>query len=145
MASSRRSFLAHVGAAGALALTPALLRSQSRARKPNFIIVLCDDLGFGDVGAFGGRAIKTPAIDQMAREGVRLTNFYSAANLCTPSRAGLLTGRYAIRTGLAREVIIPADTHGLPLSEITIAKALKPEYASAIVGKWHLGHVAPYW
>src|SRR5437588_8079187 len=81
----------------------------------------------------------------MAREGVRLTNFYSAANLCTPSRAGLLTGRYAIRTGLAREVLVPKDMHGLPLSEITIAKALKPEYTTAAIGKWHLGHVPPYW
>src|SRR5256885_827751 len=146
MSVDRRTFIRQLGAAGLLAsVAPSLLKAQARARKPNFIIVLCDDLGFGDVGAFGGRAIKTPAIDQMAREGVRLTNFYSAANLCTPSRAGLLTGRYAIRTGLAREVIVPADTHGLPLSEITIAKALKPEYASAIIGKWHLGHVAPYW
>src|SRR6476661_5375793 len=78
-----RRFLAQ---AGALALAPAVLRAQSRARKPNFIVVLCDDLGFGDVGAFGGTVIKTPHLDRMAAEGVRLTNFYSAANLCTPSR-----------------------------------------------------------
>jgi arylsulfatase A len=142
MTTSRRRFLAQ---AGALALAPAVLRAQSRARKPNFIVVLCDDLGFGDVGAFGGTVIKTPHLDRMAAEGVRLTNFYSAANLCTPSRAGLLTGRYAVRTGLAHEVLEPRDDRGLPLTEVTVAKALKPDYATAIIGKWHLGHVAPYW
>lgn len=142
MTTSRRRFLVQ---AGALALVPAVLRPQSRARKPNFIVVLCDDLGFGDVGAFGGTVIKTPHLDRMAAEGVRLTNFYSAANLCTPSRAGLLTGRYAVRTGLAHEVLEPRDERGLPLTEVTVAKALKPDYATAIIGKWHLGHVAPYW
>src|ERR1043166_8277038 len=142
MTTSRRRFLAQ---AGALAFAPAVLRAQSRAREPNFIVVLCDDLGFGDVGAFGGTVIKTPHLDRMAAEGVRLTNFYSAANLCTPSRAGLLTGRYAVRTGLAHEVLEPRDDRGLPLTEVTVAKALKPDYATAIIGKWHLGHVAPYW
>jgi uncharacterized sulfatase len=81
----------------------------------------------------------------MAREGVVLTDFYSAANVCTPARAGLLTGRYPIRTGLAHEVILQNDRRGLPLSEITIAEALKPEYTTALIGKWHLGHVAPSW
>jgi arylsulfatase A-like enzyme len=114
-------------------------------RPPNFIIVLADDLGYGDLGCDGGRLIRTPAIDQMAAEGVRFTDFYASANVCTPSRAGLLTGRYAIRSGLAHEVIQPSDTIGLPPSEITIAKALKPHYASALIGKWHLGHVAPHW
>src|SRR5437763_8577461 len=102
MAVNRRRFLAQAAATGVVAaLAPRILNSQSAARKPNFIVVLCDDLGYGDIGAFGGTAIKTPAIDQMAREGTRLTNFYPAANLCTPSRAGLLTGRYAVRPGLA--------------------------------------------
>ena len=81
----------------------------------------------------------------MAAEGARLTSFYASASVCTPSRAGLLTGRYPIRTGLAKDVIRQTDTHGLPLSEITIAEALKPDYATALVGKWHLGHVAPFW
>ncbi len=81
----------------------------------------------------------------MAREGVRMTDFYASANVCTPSRAGLQTGRYPIRTGLARDVIRQSDTHGLPLSEVTLAEALKPTYATALVGKWHLGHVAPFW
>lgn len=114
-------------------------------RRPNFIVILADDLGYGDVGCDGGRHIRTPNIDRMAAEGVRLTDFYASANVCTPSRAGLLTGRYAIRSGLAHEVLQPADTKGLPLSEITLPQALKPDYATALVGKWHLGHVAPHW
>lgn len=114
-------------------------------RQPNVIIILADDLGFGDVGCNGATRIRTPHLDQMAAEGVRFTDFYASANICTPSRAGLLTGRYAIRSGLAHEVIQPTDTTGLPRSEITIAQALKPDYATALVGKWHLGHVAPHW
>jgi uncharacterized sulfatase len=114
-------------------------------RKPNVILILADDLGYGDLGVFGNSVIRTPNIDRMAAEGARLTTFYASANVCTPSRAGLLTGRYPIRTGLARDVIRQNDTNGLPLSEITIAEALKPDYATALVGKWHLGHVAPFW
>jgi arylsulfatase A-like enzyme len=114
-------------------------------RQPNFIVILADDLGYGDIGCDGGRHIRTPNIDRMAAEGVRFTDFYASANVCTPSRAGLLTGRYAIRSGLAHEVIQPADTTGLPLREVTIPQALKPDYATALIGKWHLGHVAPHW
>jgi arylsulfatase A len=114
-------------------------------RPPNIIVILADDLGYGDLGCDGGRIIRTPMLDQMAREGLRFTDFYASANVCTPSRAGLLTGRYAIRSGLAHEVIQPSDTIGLPLSEVTIPKALKGVYASALIGKWHLGHVAPFW
>lgn len=114
-------------------------------RKPNIIIILADDLGYGDVGCNGATHIRTPNIDRLAAEGARLTDFYASANVCTPSRAGLLTGRYAIRSGLAHEVIQPTDTTGLPLSEVTIPKALKPDYATALIGKWHLGHVAPHW
>jgi arylsulfatase A len=115
-------------------------------RKPNFIVILCDDLGFGDVGVMGGKTIRTPNIDHMAQGGTVLTDYYAPANICTPSRAGLLTGRYPIRTGLAWQVIMANDKRGLPLSEVTIPEALKPAgYASALIGKWHLGHVAPYW
>ena len=114
-------------------------------RQPNVIVILADDLGYGDIGCDGGRHIRTPNLDRMAAEGVRLTDFYASANVCTPSRAGLLTGRYAIRSGLAHEVLQPGDTTGLPRSEITIAQALKPDYATALIGKWHLGHVAPHW
>lgn len=116
-------------------------------RPPNFIIVLCDDLGYGDVsGVYGPALIKTPQIEKMAREGTVLTDYYAPANLCSPSRAGLLTGRYAVRAGLGYEVIMADDDRGLPLSEITIGKALKPAgYATALYGKWHLGHRGPAW
>lgn len=116
-----------------------------RQRAPNVIVVLADDLGYGDLGVQGSRLIATPNLDRLARQGVRMTDFYASANICTPSRAGLQTGRYPIRTGLAWQVIQPNDTNGLPLSEITIAEALKPDYATALIGKWHLGHVAPSW
>lgn len=142
----RRGVLAGLGAMAVAGLQGAVpVKAQRRSRPPNFIIVLADDLGFGDVGAYGGRVIRTPALDRMAREGVTLTDFYSAANVCTPARAGLLTGRYPIRTGLAHEVILQNDRRGLPLSEVTIAEALRPDYATALIGKWHLGHVAPFW
>jgi arylsulfatase A-like enzyme len=140
---NRRAALQGAAAIAASLGLPAV--AQTAKRKPNVVIVLADDLGYGDVGAFGGRMIKTPNLDRMAREGAKLTSFYASANLCTPSRAGLMTGRYPIRTGLAWQVIQPNDTNGLPLSEITIAEALKPDYVTALVGKWHLGHVAPFW
>lgn len=114
-------------------------------RKPNFIVILADDLGYGDLGCDGGTVIRTPNLDRMAAEGVRLTDFYASANVCTPSRAGLLTGQFAIRNGLAHEVIQPADTTGLPPDALTIPKALGPDYTSALIGKWHLGHTAPHW
>lgn len=140
----RRSFLRR----GTLALAAAScgqFASGARQRPPNFIVILCDDLGYGDIAAFGAKRVRTPHLDRMVREGTVLTDFYAAANLCTPSRAGLLTGRYPIRTGLAYEVILANDSRGLPQSEVTIAEALRPEYATALIGKWHLGHVAPYW
>jgi len=141
----RRSFLQRSAAALAAASLGQWTGRAAAARPPNFIIVLCDDLGFGDIGTFGATRVHTPNIDRMARDGTVLTDYYAAANLCTPSRAGLLTGRYAIRTGLAVGVIMQNDTRGLAPSEVTIAEALKPEYATALIGKWHLGHIAPYW
>ncbi len=142
---NRRHFLASTVAAAALAACASPPSAQTPTRKPNIVLILADDLGYGDLGVTGARLIRTPNIDRLAAEGARLTSFYASANVCTPSRAGLLTGRYPIRTGLARDVIRQTDTHGLPLEEITIAEALKPDYATAIVGKWHLGHVAPFW
>ena len=142
---NRRQFLLTSVATAALAACASPRMGQTPGRKPNVIIILCDDLGYGDLGVFGNGMIRTPNIDRMAAEGVRLTTFYASANVCTPSRAGLMTGRYPIRTGLARDVIRQTDTNGLPLSEITIAEALKPDYVTALVGKWHLGHVEPFW
>lgn len=113
-------------------------------RAPNYIVVCCDDLGYGDIGPMGGKAIPTPHLDRMAREGMTLTDYYAPANVCTPSRAGLLTGRYPIRTGLSK-VLLAADQKTMPLTEVTIAQALKPVYASALIGKWHLGHAGERW
>ncbi len=116
--------------------------------KPNFVIIFCDDLGYGDLSCFGHPTIHTPHLDQMAEEGQKWTNFYAAAPVCTPSRAGLLTGRLPIRTGMCsdkRAVLFPDSAGGLPASEITIAKALKEAgYATAAVGKWHLGHLPAF-
>ncbi len=114
-------------------------------RAPNFIVILADDLGYGDLGCDGGRIIATPNLDAMAAEGVRFTDYYASANVCTPSRAGLLTGSYAIRHGLAHQVIQPADVTGLPPHAFTLPRGLGPDYARALIGKWHLGHAPPHW
>ncbi len=114
--------------------------------KPNIILINVDDMGYGDLSITGSTHIKTPNIDGLAAEGVLLTNFFSSSPVCTPSRAGLLTGRYPVRTGLANSVIFPGDTHGLPADEITIAEVLKEQgYATLAIGKWHLGHYQAFW
>lgn len=115
------------------------------ADSPNFVVIFCDDLGYGDVGAFGNPTIRTPHLDRMAREGQKWTSFYVGASVCTPSRAALLTGRLPIRNGMMsaeRRVLFPDSPGGLPHSELTIAEVLKTKgYATAAVGKWHLGHL----
>ena len=125
--------------------------AASAARPPNIVIILADDLGYGDLGCYGHPTIKTPNLDRMAAEGLRFTDFYVAACVCTPSRAALLTGRLPIRTGMAgsekRRVIYRDSTGGLQLEELTIARALKmtmTNYATACIGKWHLGQLPQY-
>lgn len=117
--------------------------AQSNKRPQNFVVIFCDDLGYGDLGSFGNPTIRTPNLDRMAAEGQRWTSFYSADSVCTPSRSALLTGRLPIRTGMysdTRRVLFPDSAEGLPHSEITIAELLKTRgYATAAVGKWHLG------
>jgi arylsulfatase len=106
-------------------------------------MIYCDDLGYGDVGCYGS-GIRTPNIDRMASEGVRFTHFYSGNPVCSPSRASLLTGRYAPRTGVPA-VLFPDDKVGLPDTETTIAQMLKARnYATMCIGKWHLGHLPEY-
>jgi arylsulfatase A-like enzyme len=112
------------------------------APPPNVIVIYADDLGYGDLGCQGSPTIRTPHLDRLAAEGLRFTDFYSAAEVCTPSRAALLTGRYPVRSGMAgaRRVLFPGSTGGLPPAEVTIAEALKERgYATAQLGKWHLG------
>jgi len=111
---------------------------------PNIIVILADDLGYGDLGCYGHPTIHTPNLDHMAAEGMRFTQFYSAAEVCTPSRAALLTGRLPVRSGMCHDqfrVLRAASIGGLPADEITIAEVLKKrDYATACIGKWHLGN-----
>lgn len=143
-------------------------KTEKLNNKPNIIVILADDLGWGDIGVQGTQAIETPNIDQLAKNGIRLTDFYASAPVCSPSRAGLLTGRYPLRSGFASILAAADDTFirktmmsasvglsklgmsdmaggsspvkGLPLSEVTIPEALKLQgYKTLGVGKWHLG------
>ncbi len=122
-------------------------KDTSNVSKPNFIIIFVDDLGYGDLGSYGHPTIKTPNLDQMASEGMRFTQFYSASSICTPSRAALLTGKLPVQTGMygKRSVLFPDNAGGLDPNELTIASALKNyDYKTACVGKWHLGHLKEY-
>jgi arylsulfatase A len=112
--------------------------------KPNIVLINCDDLGYGDLGCYGSPVNKTPAIDRMAAEGMRFTDFYMASPVCSPSRGAMLTGCYPPRIGFGsfdgRWVLFPGQGLGLNPEEITIAKLLKEQgYATQIVGKWHCG------
>jgi len=120
------------------------------APKPNFIVFLCDNLGYGDIGCFGSQLHRTPHVDRLAGEGLRLTSFYAASGVCTPSRAALLTGCYPRRVGLHLTqpdgaVLRPVSPNGLHPDEVTIAEVLRAAgYATACIGKWHLGDQAEF-
>jgi len=118
------------------------------ADKPNFVVIFCDDMGYGDLGCYGHEKIKTPNLDRMAAEGQRWTDFYAAAPVCTPSRAAIMTGRLPVRSGMCSSksrVLFPNSLGGLPASEITLARALKDlGYDTMAIGKWHLGHLPEY-
>jgi len=127
-----------------LVLLLAFVVRTASARPPNFVIILADDLGWGDLSCQGSTTISTPRLDRLAREGVRFTDAYSAAPFCSPSRAALLTGRLPARAGLPY-VLFPTEHHGLPEGEVTLATLLKARgYATACIGKWHLGWDEPF-
>ncbi len=131
--------LASIPAVVLLTANLTVLGENVKKRTPNIIIFFTDDQGYQDVGCFGSPLIKTPNFDRMAREGVRFTDFYSAASVCSPSRAALLTGCYPPRVGITK-VLFPGTDVGLDPKEITIADMLKKKgYATACIGKWHLG------
>ena len=135
-------------AASAAFLLHSTVNGANSARPPNVVLILADDLGYGDLSCYGHPTIRTPHLDRMAAEGMRFTQFYSAAEVCTPSRAALLTGRLPVRNGMCsdkRRVLFPDSGGGIPQSEVTLAEGLKEHgYSTACVGKWHLGHLPPF-
>ena len=137
---NRRSFLQTISAAAvSLSAYGKAIESQ---RRPNIVVILADDLGYGDLGCYGNTRIQTPNQNALAKDGIRFTDFHSSGAVCSPTRAGLLTGRYQQRCGVP--VVISAKNHrdhGLSPNEITFSKQLKAAgYATGIFGKWHLGY-----
>lgn len=116
------------------------------ADQPNIILILADDLGYGDLGCYGSHIQETPHIDQLAADGIRFTDFHSAGPMCTPTRAAMLTGLYQQRFGRDFDTALSGDyEYGLPQEAVTIAELLKPQgYATACIGKWHLGYRPPW-
>lgn len=140
---TRRGFLRYMGASAA-ALTLARLTSaaddSAESRPPNVVIIFTDDQGYGDVGVYEARGFKTPHLNHLAAEGVRFTDFYVAQPVCSASRAALLTGCYPNRIGITG-ALGPNSTHGIHEREVTLAELCRSKgYATAIFGKWHLGH-----
>ena len=132
------------GNKSAEASATAAINCDTNKQRPNIVILLTDDQGYGDMRCYGNEKLQTPHLDQLAAEGTRFTNFYAGAAASTPSRAALLTGRYAERTGVPG-VVDDQSENGLKRSEITLAEYLKQnDYATAIVGKWHLGYQPEY-
>lgn len=133
------------------ALFPTLVQAaEAASTPPNFIVIFCDDLGYGDLGCYGSTGNRTPEIDRFAREGMRFTDFYSSSPVCTPSRASLMTGCYPRRVDLHEDftghwVLIPRSRRGLHPGEITVAEALQAKgYRTICIGKWHLGDQPPH-
>jgi len=143
VSSLRRPFLL----ASALLLAAPLVDAGQAppARKPNVVLVLIDDLGWADLGCYGSKDIKTPHIDALAKQGVRLTHCYSNGPVCTPTRAALMTGRWQQRVGLEWAIYPGQKEPGLLASETSLARLLKDAgYATGIFGKWHLGYKPEY-
>ncbi len=116
---------------------------DQEATRPNFILIMADDLGYGGIGCFGNTEINTPNLDQMASEGIRLTNYYANSTVCTPTRAAMLTGCYQQRSGMEGVIYVrpPSRNLGMSPEEVTLAEILQANgYATGIMGKWHLGY-----
>lgn len=140
---ARRSALRRIGG-----LLMAAVGGARAAERPNIVLILADDLGYGDLGVYGNTSSRTPNLDRLAREGLRFTDFHSNGPMCTPTRTALLTGRYQNRFGREFEGALSAKDDydvGLPLKAVTIAEVLrKTGYATAMYGKWHLGYRPPF-
>ncbi len=149
---NRRDFLKGLGVTVASGGLLGCLRglqggsAQVPARKPNIILILADDLGYGDIGCYGNKTIQTPNLDALAKAGLRFTDFHSNGPMCSPTRAALLTGRYQQRAGI--ESVLSCKSNydtGMSPDEITFAEVLKKAgYATACFGKWHLGYKPPF-
>ena len=143
---SRRDFLMNVCAVAAAHVVPKRIRASEPTRKPNIILILADDLGYGDLGCYGNSDIGTPILDALAKRGMRFTDFHSNGAMCSPTRAALLTGRYQQRCGIESVLSSKRDRErGLPLAETTFAEVLGDAgYVTAIFGKWHLGYTSKF-
>lgn len=133
-----------------LCILPASAAPVGNETPPNFIVILCDNLGYGDVGCYGSKKHRTPNVDRLARQGMKLTHFYATSGVCTPSRASLMTGCYPRRVSMHISdtgglVLQPVARRGLHPDEVTIAELLRGRgYATALIGKWHLGDQPPF-
>ncbi len=149
MKHNRREFLQCVGGSMLASFLPGSMSRGQDKKKPNFILIFADDLGYGDISGFGYQKspYETPNLEQMATQGAKLTSFYVPTPYCAPSRATILTGRYPFHTGMVFNPAPDAGINeiGLAASEITLAEALKPAgYATICIGKWHLGHIKKF-
>lgn len=146
MILNRRHLFVVAWCAAFFAGTALPLSGAGEERKPNIIIILADDYGYGDVGCYGSKRFNTPHIDALAAGGLRFTDFHSNGAVCSPTRAALLTGRYQQRTGINGVVTAAGHRHtGLDLGETTFAEVLKSAgYVTALFGKWHLGYLPEY-